>query len=217
VHSPASAIRVLIVDDHPMVREGLRSMLGADGIDVVGEAANAADAIRSVETLSPDVVLLDVGLPDADGLAALTAIKARAPRTSVLVVTMHDEPRLVRKAIEAGAAGYVLKGIGRPELIASVRAVLDGESVVDRALLRSVISETFAGDTGRVLPVEPLTPVERDVLKLVADGLTNREISDRMRWSVATAKKYVQRILDKLGVSDRTQAAVEAVRAGLLD
>lgn len=215
--STASVVRVLVVDDHPMVREGLRSMLGGEGIEIVGEAATAADAVRDVERLCPDVVLLDVGLPDADGLTALAAIKACAPKTSVLVVTMHDEPRLVRRAIEAGAAGYVMKGIGRRELMASVRAVRAGESVVDRALLRSLIAGTSAGHRAGPPPAEPLTAVERDVLRLVADGLTNREISDRMRWSVATAKKYVQRILDKLGVSDRTQAAVEAVRTGLLD
>ena len=213
----AASIRVLIVDDHPMVRDGLRSMLGVDGIEVVGEAATAAAALREAQRLSPDVVLLDVSLPDGDGLSALAAIKARRPRTSVLIVTMHDEPRLVRKAIEAGAAGYVLKGIGRPELIASLRAVLDGESVVDRALLQSVITDTPMAATTCGPKAEPLTAVERDVLRLIAAGLTNREISDRMRWSVATAKKYVQRILEKLGVSDRTQAAVEAVRAGLLD
>ena len=213
----ASVIRVLIVDDHPMVREGLRSMLSGEGVEVVGEAATAADAARMAERARPDVVLLDVGLPDADGLTALAAIKACAPEASVLVVTMHDEPRLVRRAIEAGAAGYVLKGVGRRELLAAVRAVRDGESVVDRALLRGLVAQTPAGLHADSPSTESLTAVERDVLRLVAQGLTNREIGERMRWSVATAKKYVQRILDKLGVSDRTQAAVQAVRAGLLN
>jgi len=213
----ASVIRVLIVDDHPMVREGLRSMLGAEGVEVVGEAATVADAVRMAERAGPDVVLLDIGLPDADGLTALAEIRARAPKASILIVTMHDEPRRVRRAIEAGAAGYVLKGVGRRELLAAVRAVRDGESVVDRALLRDLVAEIPAGHHARPSPAELLTRVEHDVLCLVAQGLTNREISERMRWSVATAKKYVQRILEKLGVSDRTQAAVAAVRAGLLD
>jgi len=213
----ASVIRVLIVDDHPMVREGLRSMLSGEGVEVVGEAATAADAARTVEGARPDVVLLDVGLPDADGLTALAAIKACAPEASVLVVTMHDEPHLVRRAIEAGAAGYVLKGLGRRELLAAVRAVRGGESVVDRALLRGLVARTPAGPHADSPSAQLLTSVERDVLRLVAQGLTNREIGERMRWSVATAKKYVQRILDKLGVSDRTQAAVQAARAGLLN
>jgi DNA-binding NarL/FixJ family response regulator len=213
----ASVVRVLIVDDHPMVREGLRSMLDAEGVEVVGEAGTAADAVRMSENVNPDVVLLDVGLPDADGLAALAGIRAGAPKASILVVTMHDEPRLVRRAIEGGAAGYVLKGVGRRELLAAVRAVRDGESVVDRALLRDLVADTPAGRQTASSQAAPLTRVEHDVLRLVAQGLTNREISLRMRWSVATAKKYVQRILEKLGVSDRTQAAVEAARAGLLD
>jgi DNA-binding NarL/FixJ family response regulator len=155
------------------------------------------------------VVLLDIEMPDTDGLTVLAEIKARAPKSSVLVVTMHDETRLVRHAIEAGADGYVLKGIGRRELMAAVRAVHDGESVVERTLLGSLATDAR--------PTASLTAVEREVLRLVADGRTNREISDRMRWSVATAKKYVQRILDKLDASDRTHAAVEAVRLGLLD
>jgi DNA-binding NarL/FixJ family response regulator len=203
------AIRVLIVDDHPMVREGLRSILSDDGFEIVGEAATAAGAVHEVERSSPDVVLLDIEMPDTDGLTVLAEIKARAPKSSVLVVTMHDETRLVRHAIEAGADGYVLKGIGRRELMAAVRAVHDGESVVERTLLGSLATDAR--------PTASLTAVEREVLRLVADGRTNREISDRMRWSVATAKKYVQRILDKLDASDRTHAAVEAVRLGLLD
>ena len=215
--SVTKAVRVLIVDDHPMVREGLRSMLGADGIEVVGEAGTAADAVQMAERVRPDVVLLDLELPDAGGLAALADIKVRAPRTSVLVVTMHDEPRLVRQAVEGGAAGYVLKGVGRRELLASVRAVRDGESVVDPALLRSLVAGTPADARPGASTLEPLTAVERDVLRLVARGLTNREIANRMHCSVATAKKYLQRILGKLDVSDRTQAAVEAIRAGLLD
>jgi DNA-binding NarL/FixJ family response regulator len=210
-------IRVLVVDDHPMVREGLRSMLDDDGIEIVAEADTAATAVEAAGRMRPDVVLLDVGLPDGDGLGALAAIKARAPTASVLVVTMHDEPRLVRRAVQGGAAGYVLKGVGRRELLAAVRAVRDGDLVLDPGLLRALVSEAPAWPGPGPLGDDALTVVERDVLRLVAQGLTNREIGDRMRWSVATAKKYVQRILDKLGVSDRTQAAVEAVRAGLLD
>jgi DNA-binding NarL/FixJ family response regulator len=215
--SAPAAIRVLVVDDHPMVREGLRSMLNGDGIEVVAEAGTAAEAVQAAERARPDVVLLDVELPDGDGLGVLGRIKARMPGTSVLIVTMHDESRLVRQAVAAGAAGYVLKGVGRRELLAAVRAVRDGEAVLDPALLRTLVAETPVERQPALESAERLTTVDRDVLRLVAKGLTNREIADRMRWSVATAKKYVQRVLGKLGASDRTQAAVEAMRIGLLD
>lgn len=215
---PEAPSRVLLVDDHPMVREGLRSMLGGENLEIVGEAGSGAEALRAVADLRPDLVLLDVELPDLDGLTVLARIKALAPRTAVLVVSMHGGARLVRRAVEAGAAGYVLKGVGRRELLAAVAAVREGESVLDPALLRALVQDGERGGGGAPpAGAAALTAVERDVLRLIADGLTNREIADRMRWSVATAKKYVQRILEKLDVSDRTQAAVVAVRTRLLE
>ncbi len=210
-------IRVLLVDDHPMVREGLRSMLGADAVEVVGEAGSGAEAVRLAGELAPDVVLLDLRLPDVDGLTVLRRLKETVPQASVLMVTMHDDPVLVRHAVEAGAAGYVLKGIGRRELLAAVQAVRHGESVLDPALLRTLVAGVFASPGPSQPPeAEPLTRIEQEVLRLIAGGLTNKEISERLHWSVGTTKKYVQRILEKLRVSDRTQAAVEAVRRGLV-
>lgn len=208
-------IRIVIVDDHPMVREGLRTMLDDDGIEVVGEAGTTADAIREARRATPDVLLLDVELPDGDGLATLRELKRVAPGVSVLVVTMHAERALVRRAIEMGAAGYVLKGVGRRELLSAVRAIRAGESVVDRTLLRDLAGA--GAPESRPGAGETLSAVELDVLRAIADGLTNRQIAERMRWSVATAKKYVQRVLEKMAVTDRTQAAVAALRARLLD
>jgi DNA-binding NarL/FixJ family response regulator len=211
-------IRVLVVDDHPVVREGLRSMLSANAVDVVGDAATAGEAVRLCAEAAPDVVLLDMSLPDLDGPSALRRIKQARPEARVLVLTMHDDPALVRGAVRGGAAGYLLKGVSRQELLAAVQAVHHGEAVIDPALRRSLTDSTHdhspAGDIASV--PEPLTRVERDVLRLMAAGLTNREIAGRMRWSVASSKKYVQRILAKLAVSDRTQAAVVALRRGLL-
>src|SRR5262245_6143922 len=201
-----------------MVREGLRSMLSGDGIDVVGEVGSAHEAIRLAAELNPDLVLLDIELPDMDGLAVLRRIKETAPQVPVLIVSMHDEPARVRDAVAAGAAGYVLKGIGRRELLAAVRAVGDGKSVLEPRLLQSLVATAPPpADAHEDQQPEPLTAVEHQVLRLVAAGLTNREIGARMRWSLGTAKKYVQRVLERLGVSDRTQAAVAAVRRGLLD
>jgi DNA-binding NarL/FixJ family response regulator len=212
--SLASPVRLLVVDDHPMVREGLRSMLAGTDVTVVGEAGSGSEALRRIGELGPDVVLLDLELPDVHGLEVLRRIREAAPALPVLVVTMHEDPVLVRRAVRAGASGYVLKGIGRPELLASVRAVNNGGSVVDPGLLRAVVNPDHAADAEDTEPA--LSAVELDVLQLIADGLTNRQIAERLRWSQATVKKYIQRVLDKLDAPDRTRAAVEAVRRGLL-
>ena len=210
---PDAPIRVLVVDDHPMVREGLRSMLSADGIEVAGEAASGADAVQRAGELALDLVLLDLELPDVDGLNVLACLRETHPRLPVLVVTMHQDPELVRRAVQAGAAGYVLKGVDRQELLAGVRAVCSGGSVFDPDLLRAALAPPAPRPQESA---RELSSVELDLLRLIADGLTNRQIAARMRWSHATAKKYVQRVLEKLAVSDRTRAAVEALRRGLL-
>ena len=211
-------ITVLLVDDHPVVREGLRSMLADTGIDVVADADTGATAVRLAAEVAPDVVLLDMGLPDLDGVTVVRRITEARPECAVLVLTMHDDPALARAALAAGARGYLLKGVGRRELISAVRAIHDGEAVLDASLLHSLTSEI---PVARRLAPETaagpaLTAVEHDVLRLIAVGLTNREIASRMRWSIATAKKYVQRVLARLEVPDRTRAAVVAVRRGLL-
>ena len=195
-----------------MVREGLRSMLSADGIEVIGEATRGAEAVSLAGDLAPDLVLLDLELPDIEGLSVLAHLRDAHPGLPVLVVTMHQDPELMRRAVQAGAAGYVLKGVDRRELLAGVRAVCSGGSVFDPDVLRAALAPPVPrGD-----PEPALSTLERDLLRLIAEGLTNRQIAARMRWSHATAKKYVQRVLEKLDVSDRTQAAVEAVRRGLL-
>ena len=211
-------VRVLLVDDHPMVREGLRSMLDGDGVEIAGEAASGAEALSRAAELGPDVVLLDLELPDMDGLAVLRRLKESPGGPAVLIVTMHQDPGRVRRAVEAGAAGYILKGVDRQELRASIRAVGNGGSVVDPGLLRAIAVQADP-EAGRAQPdtgAAGLSRVELDLLRLMADGLTNRQIGARLRWSPATVKKYVQRVLAKLEVPDRTRAAVEAVRRGLL-
>jgi DNA-binding NarL/FixJ family response regulator len=205
---------VLIVDDHPMVREGIKSML-EDAAEICGQAASGEDALRAIVDLRPDLVLLDLQLPDLDGLSVLQRMRTLAPESRVLIVTMHDRPSYVRQAMRLGAAGYLLKGATRRELLAAVAAALEGESVIEPRLLQRVLEEATAEGAGETRDVQ-LTPTEREVLTLLAQGLTNKEIAARLRWSVATVKKYVQRLLEKLRVSDRTQAAVEAVQRGLI-
>jgi DNA-binding NarL/FixJ family response regulator len=195
-------------------------MLSDEEIQIVGEAGSGAEAIERAPTVDLDVVLLDMKLPDLDGIDVLRRLKELLPASSVLIISMHDDPVLVRRAIEAGAAGYALKGIGRQQLRAAVQAVRDGEAVLDPTLLRAIVSEPCTLALSRTPlrreGLEPLTRLEIDVLRLMADGMTNAQISERMRWSLATTKKYVQTVLEKLQVSDRTQAAVTAVRLGLL-
>ena len=202
-------IRVLVVDDHPMVRQGLRSMLAGADVEVVGEAGTGADATHEAANARPDVVLLDMKLPDLDGLAVLAGVRRAAPDAHVLVVSMLDDATLVRRALDAGARGWLLKGVSRRELLAAIRALREGALIIDPALVRPVPVQAPLPST------EALTPLEADVLRLIAEGLTNRQIGERMRWSVSTVKKYVQRVLEKLDVSDRTQAAVEGIRRGL--
>jgi DNA-binding NarL/FixJ family response regulator len=207
--------RVLIIDDHPMVREGLRSML-AGAVAACDEAASAEEAVGKLARARPDLILLDLNLPDGDGLTLLRRIKELSPRSTVVIVTMHDQPEHVREALRLGAAGYVVKGATRRELLAAVRAATEGEVVVPPGLLAQMLADAAEPKEARPRVSDELTPVELEVLQLVSQGLTNREIAGRLRWSVGNVKKYVQRILEKLAVSDRTQAAVEAVRRGLV-
>jgi DNA-binding NarL/FixJ family response regulator len=200
-----SPLSVLVVDDHPVVREGLRSMLTCDGVTVVGDVGTCAEALRAIASLTPDVVLLDMQLADGDGLSVLRGLSQLARRPAVLVLSMHDDPALVRRAMQAGAAGYVLKGITRADLLTAMRAAHEGRATLDPKLRPANPSAP-----------EPFTAVELRVLRLMAEGRTNREIAETLRWSVANAKKYAQRIFEKLDATDRTQAVATALRLRLL-
>jgi len=211
--------RVLIVDDHEIARAGLRGMLeGAPGLEVVGEAASGHEALALCRRLRPDLALVDVRMPGLNGLETTRALKAEHPALAVVMVTMYDNPEYLLEALKAGAAGYVLKDATRKELLATVRRVLQGESILDgelaARLLRQLAAESAAEEQP---PVELLTQRERDVLGLLAQGMTNREIGERLVVSPGTVKVHVEHIIAKLGVSDRTQAAVRAVELGLLN
>ena len=215
---PDGEIAVLICDDHPMVREGLRSMLNVSGIRVVGEVGTGREAVEQVRRLRPDVVLMDVRMPDMDGLAATEVVKGELPTISIIILTSYESKDYLRRAIEAGAAGYVLKGMPRDTLVDAIKVAKGGGSLIDAKLLSQLLQElgvegTRFQETAGLL--EALTPRERQVLELLVQGLTNKEIAAQMHYSVGTVKNVVQRLIEKLGVSDRTQAAVLAVRAGL--
>jgi len=217
--SGSGPIRVVIADDHPVVREGLRIMLKTRGMVLVGEAATGSEAVERVRELKPDVVLMDVRMPGMDGLEATAMVKQEAPSTPVIMITSHESKDYLRRAIEAGAAGYILKGMSRDALVEAIRLVRGGGSLIDAKLLAELLQDVGVSESplGRDSEgsLETLSPRERQVLQLLAAGLTNKEIAEQIHYSLGTVKNVVQRIIEKLGVSDRTQAAVLAVKAGL--
>ena len=210
----AEPIRVLIVDDHAVVREGLRSFLTLqDGIEVAGEAADGEEALEAAARLRPDVILMDLVMPRLDGLAAMRALRERLPEARVIVLTSFLDDDKLLPALRSGAAGYLLKNAEPQELVRAIRAAQAGEALLDPVVAARLV-ETLAAD-GEVEPLERLTPREREVLVLIAHGFANKRIARELGVSEKTVKAHVGHVLAKLGVSDRTQAAVVAVRAGL--
>lgn len=226
--------RLLIADDHDLVREGMRAMLVREsGLEVVGEAENGREALELCRELHPDLVLMDVRMPEMDGMAATQAIKEECPSISVLIVTTHESPEYLMDAIRAGAAGYVLKDSTKQQLLNAVWRVLDGESPLNQELAMQLLQRLIDENRRHAEPLpesakkrqeealaealtESLSPRELEVSRLLALGKTNRQIAKELMISLSTVKVNVQRIITKLEVSDRTQAAVRAVECGLL-
>jgi DNA-binding NarL/FixJ family response regulator len=201
-------IRVLVVDDHPVVRQGLRTFLDLqEDMTVVGESGDGESCVDDAERLRPDVILLDLRMPGADGVTALKRLRDNAAR--VLVVTSYTEPSAVLPAVRAGAAGYVYKDVDPPALAAAIRSVHAGHVLLHPDVVRLLAAE----DTARSVE---LTARERDVLAELARGRSNREIARALSVTEKTVKTHVSAILGKLGVQDRTQAALHAVRTGLV-
>ena len=221
-------IRVAIADDHGVVRAGIRSLLVDSGLDVVGEAQNGHEAVKLARETTPDVMLLDIRMPGMDGLRALAAIKRENPQISVIMLTTYANPEYLARAVSLGAAGYLSKEVDPQRIPRAVRAAATGDSLLDRELLLAALKSggTAVADSPNAplpqptpepteLPAESLTEQETTILKLIVSGLNNGAIAESLSISTSTVKTHVRHIFHKLGVSDRTQAAVWAMRHGV--
>jgi NarL family two-component system response regulator LiaR len=210
-------IRVLVVDDHRLVRKGLISLLsGQPGIEVVGEAENGELALQRAATLRPHVVLLDLSMPVLDGLATIPAMKKQEPTPGILVLTSFSEDERVFAAVRAGALGYVLKDASLEELIDAIRSISRGQPYLSPDIAQKLVRQVHRASAPSATAEEPLSEREIEVLKLVATGLANSEIAERLAISERTVGAHISRILDKLGLTNRTQAALYALREGLV-
>lgn len=213
-------IRILLVDDQALFREGLRTLLSVQaGFDVVGEAANGEEALRLAGTLHPDVILMDVRMPVLDGVAATRRLQAGHPAIRVIVLTTFDDDEYVFDALRAGAAGYLLKDTASEKLFEALRAAARGESFLQPSVAAKVVAEfSRLANLSPARPeplLDPLSDREAEILRLVAQGASNREIASQLVIAEGTVKNHITSILNKLGVSDRTQAALKARELGL--
>lgn len=214
--------RILIVDDQAFMRSGLRIVLSRrDDVEVVGEAVDGEEGVRLCRELTPDLVLMDIEMPGLDGIAATRRIKAEMPAISILVLTAHSSPEFLLEAVAAGAAGYLLKEAAMVGIEDAITAVLAGEPIIDSGLSMQLLQRMSGGEDsvaegeskGRI--EDSLTGRELEILAQISQGRTNAEIAEILYLSVGTVKTHVHRVISKLGVSDRTQAAVMAIKAGI--
>ena len=205
-------MRVFLLDDHEVVRRGLRELLEAEGdLEVVGEAGSAADALSRIPPTTPDVAVLDVRLPDGDGVEVCREVRSRHPEIQCLILTSFSDDEALFQAIMAGAAGYLLKQVKGNDLVDAVRRVANGQSLLDPAVTTRVLERLRTGpETDERL--DSLTDQERRILDLIAEGLTNRQIAEQVHLAEKTVKNYVSNLLSKLGMERRTQAAVYATK-----
>lgn len=211
-------MRVLIVDDHGIVRAGIRSLLESEpDMEVVAEASLGTEAMDKAMVLRPDVILMDIALPDMSGIEASRRIKERLPESQVLVLTMHDDQEFLFSALRAGASGYMLKGGEPQELLYAIRVVSQGQVFLSPPMAKSLLGDFLATvDEPRDEGYVSLTPREKEVLRLAAAGKTNREVAEALVLSIRTVEKYRQAVMQKLGLSRREQLTKYAIRKGLI-
>jgi DNA-binding NarL/FixJ family response regulator len=215
--SEQTTVRVLLVDDHDLLRRGIKTMLESEGLEVVGEAADGTGVLQQVEELLPDVVLIDVIMPNKDGIEATREMKDSFPNVGVVVLSGHDDQQFVFDALKAGASGYLLKTAELDEVVTTVRAVAAGEGRLDPVLAGKVLSEFQSYQKDDVADVyQPLTPREREILNLMSEGLPNKTIANRLSISERTVTTHVANIYSKLHVNNRVSAIQEAMRRRIL-
>ncbi len=210
-------MRILVVDDHLVVREGLRWMLGPDsGIEIVAEAETGTKGLEAIEADRPDVVLLDIHLPDGSGLEFLATIRERFPGLPVVMLTMADEPTYVEEAVRAGAVGYLLKSAPRDELIRAINAAGAGDAYI-QAEVTGPLLQRFSSSSRASGATPALSPRELDVVGLLAEGMADKQIAAELGLSEATVKTYLRQVYEKLGAADRAQAVAIALRTRIID
>jgi two-component system response regulator NreC len=211
-------IRILIADDHGVLRAGLRVLLNAErDMQVVGEAAAGQETLRLASELHPDVVLLDLSMPDLSGIEVTRRLKATLPETRVLILTLHEDDRLLREAMQVGAAGYIIKRAVETELINAVRVVWRGDLYIHPAMTRALLKDMVPSPSAGKQPVEPLTPRDVEVLRLIAQGYTNREVAEALDISVRTVESHRANIMGKLGLRGRAELVRYAREHGLIE
>jgi two-component system, NarL family, response regulator NreC len=210
--------RVLIADDHAIVRAGLRALLvEAAAFDLVGEAVGGYEAIELVEKTKPDVLILDLSLPDLDGISVTRKVKPQFPDLKILILTLHEDEALLKEAIKAGAAGYILKRAAESELISAIRVILRGDLYIDPSMVRGLIEAEPKSQGKQENQSEPLTPRETKVLKLIVEGYTNRQIGQELNISIRTVEGHRANISDKLGLHSRVELVRYARQHGLIE
>lgn len=212
------SIRILLADDHGVLRAGLRALLNAEpNFTVVGEAENGRQAIALAHELQPDVLLLDISMPEPGGIEVTRQVRQDCPNTRVLILTVHEDESLLQEAIQAGAAGYIIKRAVEAELINAVRAIWRGDLYVHPAMTRALLKGIRPSPTAAESPVEPLTPREKEVLTHIAQGYTNQQIGERLQISVRTVESHRANLTGKLGLKSRVELVRYARQQGLLD
>lgn len=212
------AINVLIADDHAVVRAGLRALISAEvDLRLVGEAVGGTEAVELVARHHPDVLLLDMSMPDLDGIAVTRKVKEIQPGLQVLILTVHEDEALLRTALKAGASGYILKHAAESELISAIHVVMRGDPYVDPSMLRSLLTEVQPKTSNRTEAVEPLTPREKEILRLIVQGCTNRQVGEELNISVRTVEGHRANILEKLGLHSRVELVRYARENDLID